>query len=292
MSKSKKNILFLLNPISGIGKKGDLPEMIKAHIRGHHYELRYTEYRKHGEEIAQAEKNNRDAIVAIGGDGTVNEIASALVDSNCAMGVIPAGSGNGLARHLKIPLNVKSAIERISEFIPQTYDTGKVNGHFFAGTCGFGFDGYIAERFDKYPKRGFLSYAKLIALEYSKYTPLTFKVTIGDKIIEQKALVCAVANSSQFGNGFTISPSSDMQDGKMELIMISKFPFIETMGIGTKFFTQSIHKSKHFKSFEIFDKIDIEVLEDQEIFYHVDGEPHTGGKKFSVELFEKNLLIL
>lgn len=288
----KKNILFLVNPISGIGKKGDLPIQIDTHLSGHNYEIRSTEYRKHGEEIAQAEKSNFDAIVAIGGDGTVNEIANALAGSSCALGIIPAGSGNGLARHLKIPLNVKSAIERINVFKPELHDAGFVNDTFFIGTAGFGFDAYIAELFDNYPKRGFLSYAKLIAREYKKYQPLTFEVSINGEIIEQEALICAVANSSQFGNGFTISPESDTQDKKMELVLIKKFPFIETMGVGTKFFTQSIHKSKYFESYSFHESITIKIASSSSVYYHVDGEPFQGLNEFQIQIKPQNLLIL
>ncbi len=289
---SQKNILFLINPISGIGRKNDLPKLIETHLKNHKYEIRNTEYRKHGEEIAESEKNNFDAIIAIGGDGTVNEIAGALAGSNCSLGVIPAGSGNGLARHLKIPLNVKSAIERIDAFEPQLYDTGLVNDLFFAGTCGFGFDGYIAELFDKYPKRGFLSYAKLIAREYKKYEPLSYEIEVNGETIKSNALVCAVANSSQFGNGFTISPDSNMQDGQFELVLIEKFPFIETMAVGTRFFTQSIKNSKHFKSTDFNDSIHIKVNSTNKVFFHLDGEPHQTGNEFKITIKPRNLSII
>jgi diacylglycerol kinase (ATP) len=288
----KKNILFLINPISGIGRKKDLPLLIQTHLKNHKYEIRYTEYRKHGEEIADSEKYNFDAIIAIGGDGTVNEIASALTGSKCALGIIPAGSGNGQARHLKVPLNVKSAIERIDAFVPQLYDTGMVNDHFFAGTCGFGFDGHIAELFDKYPKRGFLSYAKLIAREYKKYQPLSYKIHINGEIIECESLVCAVANSSQFGNGFTISPDSDMQDGKFELVMIEKFPFIESMAVGTRFFTQTIKNSKHFRAIQFENEIEIEVNTKKPVYFHLDGEPIEDGNKFKISIRPKSLNII
>lgn len=290
--ENRKNILFLINPISGVGKKGDLPDLINRHLTNHDSTIISTEYRKHGEEIALAQKKNYDAIVAIGGDGTVNEIASALPGSTCSLGIIPAGSGNGLARHLKIPLNIKSAIERINQFQSESYDSGLVNDSFFIGTAGFGFDGYIAELFDKFPKRGFLSYAKLIAREYKKYQPKTFEIEIDGKKLEETALICAVANSSQFGNGFTISPSSNMQDGKMELILVKKFPFIESMVIGTKFFTQSIHKSKYFKALEFEDSITVQVLNDTKVFYHVDGEPNSGSEKFQIQIHKKHLKII
>jgi len=289
---NEKSILFLINPISGIGRKNDLPKLIETHLKNHKYEIQNTEYRKHGEEIAESEKDNYDAIIAIGGDGTVNEIAGALVNSNCSLGVIPAGSGNGLARHLKIPLNVKSAIERIDAFEPQLYDTGLVNDLFFAGTCGFGFDGYIAELFDKYPKRGFLSYAKLIAREYKKYEPLSYEIEVNGETIKSNALVCAVANSSQFGNGFTISPDSNMQDGQFELVMIEKFPFIETMAVGTRFFTQSIKNSKHFKSTDFTKPIQIRVNSNQDVFFHLDGEPHQTGNDFKISIKPKSLSII
>lgn len=289
----KKNILFLLNPISGLGKKGDMPDLIKKHVEQHHnFEIRYTEYRKHGEEIAISEKENFDAIIAIGGDGTVNEIGGALANSKCAMGVVPAGSGNGLARHLKIPLNIKSALERIVSFEPQSYDTGKVNTRFFVGTCGFGFDAHIAEEFDKYPKRGFLSYAKLIAKEYKKYTPPKFEITIDGKTFNRDALVCAVANSSQFGNGFTISPDSNMQDGQMELIILQKFMFVETAVVGTKFFTQTIDKSRHFECITFKNEIQIKVESESDVYFHLDGEPFTNGNDFNISIANKNLLIL
>lgn len=290
---NKKNILFLLNPISGIGKKGDMPDLIKKYVGQYHdFEIRHTEYRKHGEEIADAEKTNFDAIVAIGGDGTVNEIGGALADSNCAMGIVPAGSGNGLARHLKIPLNIKSALERIVSFEPQAYDTGKVNDRFFAGTCGFGFDAYIAQEFDKYPKRGFLSYAKLIAKEYKKYKAPSFHITIDGETISRTALVCAIANSSQFGNGFTISPDSNMQDGQMELIFLQKFMFVETAAVGTKFFTQTIDKSRHFECIPFKTDIQIEVESDGTVYFHLDGEPFEETSQFKIRIAKSNLKIL
>ena len=269
-----------------------MPNLIDAYLKNHEFEVSLTEHRGHGKEIAAAEHQNFDAIVAIGGDGTVNEIGSELKGTKCAMGVIPAGSGNGLARHLKIPLNVKSAIERIDSFSPKAYDTGMVNNLFFASTAGFGFDGHIAELFDKYPKRGFLSYAKLIAREYKKYEPLDYVIEVNGEEIKCKSLLCAIANSSQFGNGFTISPDSDMQDGKFELVMIEKFPFIETMAVGTRFFTQTIKNSKHFKAIQFEKSLKIQVGSENPIYFHVDGEPLEGGSKFQIEIKPKSLLII
>lgn len=283
----------MINPISGVGKKDDLPQAIQQIIGSkHEVTVKKTEYAGHAKDIAKAEHVSYDAIIAIGGDGTVNEIASALNGTKCAMGVVPAGSGNGLARHLTIPLNIKSAIERIAAFDPKYYDTGTVNGDFFVGTAGYGFDGLIAHEFDIYPKRGFLSYAKLVAANYAKYQPAQFTIKIDGKEIRKTALVCAVANSSQFGNGFTISPDSNMQDGRMELIFIDKFPLLSTPVIGTQIFTQKIDQSKHFKSISFENKIEIQVDSNQVNYYHLDGEPKKDGNSFIVEVHPHQLLIL
>jgi diacylglycerol kinase family enzyme len=208
------------------------------------------------------------------------------------MGIIPAGSGNGLARHLKIPLNIKSALERIGKFEPKIYDTGKVNSKFFVGTCGFGFDGYIAHLFDNFGKRGFVSYAKLIAREYQAYEPTEFEVSFDGETLIKQSLVCAIANSSQFGNGFTISPTSSMQDGKFEIIFIDKFPLIDTPAIGTRFFTQSIHNSKYFTAVDFCESATIKVKSDGKVHYHLDGEPRTNGEDFSIEINNASLNIL
>jgi YegS/Rv2252/BmrU family lipid kinase len=291
MSKQDE-ILFLINPISGVGKKNDIPTLIEKHLNSHPFRIAYTEYRNHGAEIAASEKDKVKAIIAIGGDGTVNEIAGALSGSSCALGIIPAGSGNGLARHLKIPLNIKSAIERINQFEPVLMDSGTVNNHFFAGTAGFGFDGYIAHCFDQHHKRGFLSYAALIAREYKKYQPQEYAIEIDGEHIKTTALFCAVANSSQFGNGFTISPSSDMTDGKMELVLVDKFPMIESMIVGTRFFTQSIENSKHYRKISFTNNITIKVLSDENIHFHLDGEPLQDGHQFNINIQPKSLYVI
>lgn len=288
MSK-KEEILFLINPISGVGRKNDIPALVEKHLSEHPFRIEYTQYRNHAAEIALREKDKVKAIVAIGGDGTVNEIAGVLAHSKCAIGIIPAGSGNGLARHLKIPLNIKSALERINQFDLKLMDTGTVNNRFFAGTAGFGFDGYIAHCFDEHHKRGFMSYAALIAREYKKYEAQTYEIEIGNETIQSTALFCAVANSSQFGNGFTISPHSSVKDGIMELILVDKFPLIESMVVGTRFFTQSIENSKHYSKYSFSDKIKIRSKNGDKTHFHLDGEPQQDVNHFEIEIHPNSL---
>jgi len=290
----KKKILFIINPISGVGKKNSIPPLIEKNLDKNKFEhsILYTQHRKHAHEIAAAEKINYDAIVAVGGDGSVNEIGSALIDSNCALAIIPCGSGNGLARHAHIPLDHAEAIKRINHFNIQKIDTGKVNGHPFVGTCGFGFDGHIAKKFDEYHKRGFFSYVRLVVREYKTYQPITFKIKTSDNSFERSALLCSVANSSQFGNGFTISPLSDFQDAKFELIFLSKIKWRNIPGVARRFFNKRIHTSRHFESLTFENEIRIELEKGQSTYFHLDGEALDNVSTFHIQILPSSLLLI
>jgi len=290
----KIDILFLINPISGVGKKNVIPKLIEDNLdkSKFDYKILYTDYRKHGFEIAKKESDNFKVIVAIGGDGTVNEIGSALINTDTFLGIIPTGSGNGLARHLKIPLKIKQAILKINEFNSITIDTATVNGIAFLGTCGFGFDAHIAKKFDEDSSRGFFTYAKLIQQEFASYKPLTFKVTHQNKTIERQAFIYCVANSSQFGNGFTISPKSDMQDGIFEHVFLDDFKLVDVLLMGKQFFTKQINYSKFYHEFDAIDDVTIEVLNQDKAIFHIDGEPMQGESIFELKIVKKSLTII
>ena len=290
----QKKILFIINPISGVGKKNTVPPLIEKHLNADlfKWEIRYTKKRSHGAEIAAEERTNFDAIIAVGGDGSVNEIGSALVGHNCALGIIPCGSGNGIARHLRIPLKIEDALKRIADFSVSLMDTGLVNKLPFIGTCGFGFDAHIAEKFDSFGKRGFFSYARLVVREFNKYQSPVFKIKGKNIDIEKNAIMCSIANSSQFGNGFTISPNSDIQDGIFELVFLERFSTLEAPFITKKFFSKSIHKSKHFSSISFSDQISITVNSEKDLYYHIDGEPIKGKGCFTVTILPKSLHII
>ncbi len=289
-----RKILFIINPVSGVGKKNTIPPLIDKYLPADKFswDIRYTEKRKHGAEIATAEKENYDAIIAVGGDGSVNEIGSALIDQKCALGIIPCGSGNGLARHLHIPLKVAGALKRIAAFKPFPIDTGLVNDKPFLGTCGFGFDAHVAEKFDSFGKRGFLSYARLVVREYNRYQLPTFKISGKDIDIEKEAVMCSIANSSQFGNGFTISPNSDIQDGIFELVLLDRFGWLKAPAVSRKFFSKSIQTSKYFSSVAFKEELNIAVSESEVVYYHIDGEPLQGNGNFKIQIRPKSLTLL
>ncbi|NOQ75697.1 MAG: hypothetical protein GQ574_27065 [Crocinitomix sp.] len=289
-----KKILFIINPISGVGKKNTIPPLIATYLSADKFswDIKYTEKRKHGAEIASTEKENYDAIIAVGGDGSVNEIGSALIGHKCALGIIPCGSGNGLARHLHIPLKVKGALQRIAEFNPFPIDTGLVNDKPFLGTCGFGFDAHVAEKFDSFGKRGFFSYARLVIREYNRYQAPTFKITGKDIEIEKEAVMCSIANSSQFGNGFTISPNSDIQDGIFELVLLDRFGWLKAPAVSRKFFSKSIQSSKYFSSVAFKEELNITIPESDSVSYHIDGESLRGDGNFKIQIQPKSLTLL
>ncbi|MBL7899810.1 MAG: hypothetical protein JNJ99_14820 [Crocinitomicaceae bacterium] len=290
----KQKIVFIINPVSGVGKKNIIPPLIEKHLDKNKFEnqIVYTEHRGHGNEIANQFKSQSDIIVAVGGDGSVNEIGSALVNSSCALGIIPCGSGNGLARHAGIPLKFDHAILRLNNKKPDFIDVGKVNDKLFLGTCGFGFDAHIAKKFDEYHKRGFFSYIKLVIKEFKNYKPHDFQIDLNGSKSISKAFMLSVANSSQFGNGFTISPLSELSDGKFEMIVLKPFKWFHAPGIARKFFSKSIHRSEFFEQFMFDSCLKLSLPNGQSASLHVDGEPSGTHEKFQVEILKSSLLLI
>lgn len=293
----KKKILFIINPISGVGKKNKIPKGILKHLDldKFEYDLAFTNYKKHGYEISLTEKHNYDIIVAIGGDGTVNEIGSALVNSKCILGIIPSGSGNGIARHLKIPRSIKKSIKRLNELDTVTMDTGTVNDHIFIGTCGFGFDSHIAQKFDEFHKRGLASYIKLINKEYFHFKNIRYSINFkGEKDnYKMQAIMCSVANTSQFGNGFNISPFSKVDDGQFEIVFIKKIKYNSAPKLLRQIFSKKIHKSKHFNQTNSEKAFSIELMNQTTPLFHIDGEPLKSDTNiFEIKINQKSLTVI
>ena len=175
----KKKIRFIINPISGGVKKAKVPQMIEEHLDHtlFEYDIAITQYKRHAKAIAaESAKEGIDIVCAVGGDGSVHEVGTALIGTNCHLAIIPTGSGNGLARHLKIPLKTPEAIRSINQLHSLRMDTVLANDKAFLGVGGFGFDAFIAKRFDEYHIRGFKGYAQLIYEEYFSYNPPKVKV--------------------------------------------------------------------------------------------------------------------
>lgn len=287
----KKKIRFIINPISGGVKKAKVPQMIEEHLDHtlFDYDIAITQYKKHAKSIAaESAREGIDIVCAVGGDGSVHEVGTALIGTKCHLAIIPTGSGNGLARHLKIPLKTPLAIQNINQMNSICMDTGLANDKPFLGVGGFGFDAYIAKRFDEYHIRGFWGYAQLVYEEYFSYNPPKMKIELPNETIKGKFLLCSIANSSEFGNGFCISPKSTVVDGSFELVLLSKFSWWRTMGVLGRFFMKKIEGS-HYIRIVSFEKARITL---EEPLAHYDGEPFQVRKEINIQIVPKSLLVL
>lgn len=287
----KKKIRFIINPISGGVKKAKVPQMIEEHLDHtlFEYDIAITQYKRHAKAIAaESAREGIDIVCAVGGDGSVHEVGTALIGTKCHLAIIPTGSGNGLARHLKIPLKTPEAIRSINQMHSLRMDTILANDKAFLGVGGFGFDAFIAKRFDEYHIRGFYGYAQLIYEEYFSYNPPKVKVILPNETIKGKFLLSSIANSSEFGNGFVISPKSMVTDGQLELVLLKQFAWWRTMGILSRFFMKRIEGSRFIRIIP-FTKARI-ILEQP--LAHYDGEPFEVRKEINIEIVPKSLSVL
>lgn len=282
MEKSKKKIRFIINPISGVGRKKIIEGVIREQIDTGKYDfdIVYSEAACHATELSRkAAENNYDIVVAVGGDGSVNEVSKGLIGTKTSLGIIPAGSGNGLARHLKIPFNPAKAVKVINEAYSIMIDTVKVNNETFISIAGVGFDALIAKKYAKAGKRGFWSYFKIITQEYISYKPKKYILNIDGKQIKTKALLIAFANSSQFGYNTSISPDAELQDGLVDVCIFQKAPFLEVPFISNLLFLKQIDKTKYV---EIIKAKNVIVERKRNRVINVDGEPVKVGKTLNI----------
>jgi diacylglycerol kinase family enzyme len=287
----RKKIRFIINPISGVGKKTDIPNLIEKHLDldVFDYDISITEYRKHAKIIAkQSAMEGYDVVCAVGGDGSVHEVGTALIGSKTKLAILPVGSGNGLARHLNIPLDVKEAIECINKNQSIKMDTVLVNDKSFLGVGGYGFDAVIAKKFDTHTKRGFRGYVYLIIREFFKYNPINVSIDLDGKVKTLPVVLCTVANSSQFGNGFTVSPKSDVTDGELELCLLKPFSIWSAPSLIFRFFRKSGDRSR-FTEIIPFKKAKIKLSKQ---IAHYDGEPFEVRNELNVSVVPKSLNIL
>ena len=262
-------IRFIINPISGGGKKQKYVErLIKSHII-HQYDIFYTKKQGDASLICKDSiKLSIDIIIAIGGDGTVNECVKELTNTETALGVIPCGSGNGFATHIGMSQNLKSAIKQINNCHITHCDTCLINNHSFVNVAGIGFDGHIANLFSNNKIRGFKTYIKLIFEELS-YNAKNYIIKYNGKEEKVKAYFIAFANTSQYGNKMYISPKASINDGLIDVVIVKEFPKWRILLFLLKMRIKRIHESKYVK---IIKTKEINILA-EDIISHIDGEP-------------------
>lgn len=286
-----KKILFIINPISGVGKQRIVENLIDKvlDLQQFTYEIAYTEYAKHAIEISSEFAPKFDVLVAVGGDGTVNEISHGLIGTNTHLAIIPTGSGNGLARSLKIPLNVEKAIENINKYNSHTIDSATINDKIFVNVAGIGFDAKISHRFASYGKRGLWSYVKLTLNEFFNYSPKKYKLIIDGRVIKKKAFLISFANSSQFGNNAYIAPKALVDDGFIDISLMKKFPLLAAPVVGFKLFDKKVDSSRYVDSFR---GKHIMIRRKKAIKAHIDGEPVVFGNDIFIKVQPLSLKVL
>ena len=288
----KKKIIFVVNPISGTqGKKAILKwidERIDRSI--YDYSIVRTEYAGHASIIAkEAVRDGIDIVVAIGGDGTINEIGRSLVHTNTALGIIPCGSGNGLARHLRIPMEPKAAIEIINQGDKCCIDYGKINNIPFFCTCGVGFDAFVSLKFADSGKRGLLTYLENTLHESLVYQPETYEIENEEGTMKYKAFLIACGNASQYGNNAYITPQASLTDGLMDITIMEPFTVLDVPSLSFQLFNKTIDQNSRIKTMRAKK---IKIHRTKEGVLHFDGDPLMAGKELEVEIIPKGLHVI
>lgn len=287
-----KTVYVIINPISGASPKTNIPQRILKSYDPTKFEVHfiYTGYAGHGFELAQkAVEQNVDYVIAVGGDGTVNEIAKALVGSNTALGIIPKGSGNGLARDLRIPMNTTDSIKVLREENVISIDYGIANNHIFFCTCGVGFDALVSKRVANEKRRGSLMYIKNVVETFFTEIPENYEIIYPGGVIKEKAFVVTCANAGQYGNNAFIAPKANIQDGKMNLALLRPINILEAPQTTLQLFSKKIEENK--KLVEILCS-EATIKREKEGIMHIDGDAVQTEKDIHVKIIPQGLKVI
>lgn len=290
--EDKKKIVFIVNPISGTHNKQAILETIDKELDKSKFEPQfcYTQHEGHATELArEAVENGAATVVAIGGDGTVNETGRGLVKTPVALGIIPCGSGNGLARHLQIPLNASKAVKILNEHKTESLDYGIINDIPFFCTCGMGFDAFVSFKFAMAGKRGLRTYIENTLKEGLRYKPETYEIITDEGTVKYKAFLIACANASQYGNDAYIAPQASMSDGLMDVTIMEPFTMLEAPQIAIQLFNKTLNHNSHIKTFRCKK---LKVLRKSPGVIHYDGNPITTGSNIEVEMIHRGINVV
>jgi YegS/Rv2252/BmrU family lipid kinase len=286
-----KNIAFIVNPISGTKAKNRVAKLIRELLDLQQFAptVVVTEYAGHATQLAQQfAMEDYYAVVAVGGDGTINEVASGLIGTNTALGIVPNGSGNGFARHLDISTRMNRAIEMLNSSEVINVDYGLVNNLPFFSTCGVGFDAIVAQDFSD-SSRGFKGYVQSIFKDLFQYTPETYQLN-GDGIdMTTTAFLVNFANAGQWGYDAYIAPKASVQDGWLDVAIVSEFPMTAAAGLALSLFTKNIDEKLHMNTIRAKE---LTLTRTSEGPMHIDGTPVMMPAELHVKIVEEGLKVL
>ena len=286
-----KKVLFIINKYSGMGYQTAIEGRLQDTCEKNETKcsIAYTQRRGHAISLAnEASKNGFDYVVAVGGDGTINEVARGLLNSDTPMGILPRGSGNGLARHLGISVILTDAIDNLFQHKVMKIDTLSINDKLSLNVSGIGFDGHVANLFANKKIRGLLGYVRITVKEYFRFPEFEAEVSVDNKTVMRKSFIIAVANSSQYGNNIKIAPLASVRDGMLHLTIMKKIPLYRLDHIFT-FLNGSLTNSEMF---EIQEGKEVRIKTSQAVPYHIDGEPCGLSNSFNIQLRPASLSVL
>jgi diacylglycerol kinase (ATP) len=287
-----KKLRILINPIAGHGFAPRIASLVdqSSLLKNYEVDTQTTEYAGHAAELARdAVNEGYDCVVAAGGDGTVNEIAAQLVHTSTALAIIPAGSGNGLARHLGFSLKYPHTLEQIATAERSSIDTLSINNRFAVNVSGFGFDGLVAWRFNHEGKRGLSNYTKIALQEYFKYPIIRFQLNIDGEPLEKEAHMLVIANASQFGNAAVIAPRAELNDGLMDLVIVKRPPALQLPSMFFKLFNGTLRDNQYVKTIKCSA---FTATSNRAIHLHIDGEAVEPLHEIKVAVLPSSLNVL
>ncbi|TPG44123.1 diacylglycerol/lipid kinase family protein [Flavobacterium pectinovorum] len=269
-------IHFIINPISGSGKHNLAASYILQHFPASEYQIAvdYTNHKTHAVELTKAAvKQNPDYIVACGGDGTINEVASCLVNTRIILGIIPVGSGNGLASNLNIPRNFKKAIDIIKKGKTTFMDVGKINDFYFFSNMGIGIDALIIKKYERSGNRTLSSYVKAALSSSFQYKAKQAIISFEDQKIEVNPFMLFISNSNEMGYNMSLTPKASLSDGLLDMVIIPELSFIEKLLLGFNVLRNTIEKFKKAKHY-LVNEVHIKMPQKIYIDAQIDGEQY------------------
>lgn len=286
-----KKVLFIVNRFAGTGYSSALERKIHEVCSKHAIKpaIEFTSSRGHATELARHGIQHADAIVAVGGDGTVNEVAQGLLSTKIPLGIIPTGSGNGLARHLMIPLKPTEALASLLSGKIIDMDSFKINNRLSVNVSGIGFDGHIASLFSTAQKRGLFGYVQLVLKEYFSSEEFNWQLQSENKITQHRSFIIAIANSSQYGNNAFIAPHASVTDGELSISSVKKIPLNGGPSFTYQLFTKNLQPGKRINFIPVKN---CTVTTDKPLAFHCDGESCGHTDLFSIEILPASLKII
>ncbi len=286
-----QRLKFIINPIAGFRRdKSFIEELIRRRCKNLDFTIIHTAAPGDATRLAQeAATEGYHAVVAVGGDGTVNETASGLVGTDTALGIIPRGSGNGLARSLNIPLQAAQALEVICSGKEHRIDAGRAAHRYFFVVTGVGFDANVGHKFNLAAWRGPLPYFYIAAREFANYQPEPLRLSIEDQAIDLTPFLVTVANTEQYGNGAIIAPHAKPDDGVLDVCVVQPMNFAEFVMHAPKLFNG---KANTVPQITYYRSKNATIEKSGPVLFHVDGEAQVSDGPVNISVLPQALKVI